>query len=95
MSSFPGMRVSPRTRLIASILSIELLEEAGPPLGRPHVDTLRTSKIANLKELLVQHDGRPLRILFAFDPRGKLRSGAESKLSWLGCHWGRFVVLAQ
>jgi hypothetical protein len=50
-------------------ISIEILEQAGPVLGRPHVDTLKGSKIANLKELRVQHDGRPLRILFVFDPR--------------------------
>jgi hypothetical protein len=49
--------------------SIELLEQAGPVLGRPHVDTLKGSRIANLKELRVQHEGRPLRILFVFDPR--------------------------
>jgi hypothetical protein len=49
--------------------SIELLEQAGPMLGRPHVDTLKGSEIANLKELRVQHEGRPLRILFVFDPR--------------------------
>lgn len=49
--------------------SIELLEQAGPLLGRPHVDTLKGSKIVNLKELRVQHEGRPLRILFVFDPR--------------------------
>jgi DNA-binding XRE family transcriptional regulator len=49
--------------------SIELLEQAGPVLGRPHVETRKGSKIANLKELRVQHEGRPLRILFVFDPR--------------------------
>jgi hypothetical protein len=49
--------------------SVDLLEQAGPMLGRPHVDTLQGSKIPNLKELRVQHQGRPLRILFAFDPR--------------------------
>jgi hypothetical protein len=49
--------------------SIELLEQAGPVLGRPHVDTLRGSRVANLKELRVQHAGRPMRILFVFDPR--------------------------
>jgi len=30
---------------------------------------LKGSRIPNLKELRVQHEGRPLRILFAFDPR--------------------------
>jgi hypothetical protein len=49
--------------------SVELLEAAGPVLGRPHVDTLKGSEIPNLKELRVQHEGRPLRILFVFDPR--------------------------
>jgi hypothetical protein len=49
--------------------SVDLLEQVGPVLGRPHVDTLRGSKIPNLKELRVQCQGRPLRILFAFDPR--------------------------
>jgi hypothetical protein len=49
--------------------SVDLLEKAGPLLGRPHVDTLKGSRIPNLKELRVQHQGRPIRILFAFDPR--------------------------
>ncbi|MGC9158158.1 MAG: type II toxin-antitoxin system RelE/ParE family toxin [Terracidiphilus sp.] len=49
--------------------SVDLLERTGPVLGRPHVDTLRGSRIPNLKELRVQHEGRPMRILFAFDPR--------------------------
>ena len=48
--------------------SVDLLEHAGPVLGRPHVDTLKGSSIPNLKELRVQHEGKPLRIL-AFDPR--------------------------
>jgi hypothetical protein len=49
--------------------SIDLLELSGPALGRPHVDTLKGSKIPNLKELRVRHQGRPFRILFVFDPR--------------------------
>jgi hypothetical protein len=49
--------------------SIEILEHYGPELTRPQVDTLKGSSIPNLKELRVQHDGRPIRILFVFDPR--------------------------
>ncbi|HEY4009948.1 MAG TPA: type II toxin-antitoxin system RelE/ParE family toxin [Acidobacteriaceae bacterium] len=49
--------------------SVRLLEEYGPALRRPHVGTLSGSKFANMKELRVQHHGRPYRILFAFDPR--------------------------
>jgi hypothetical protein len=49
--------------------SVGMLEMHGPDLGRPHVDTLRGSIFSNMKELRVQHQGRPYRILFAFDPR--------------------------
>ena len=44
--------------------ALDLLAEAGPGLGRPLVDTIHGSTLANLKEL------RPgsTRILFAFDP---------------------------
>ncbi|GAB1694207.1 type II toxin-antitoxin system RelE/ParE family toxin [Krasilnikovia sp. M28-CT-15] len=46
------------------VQAIDLLAEAGPGLGRPVVDTIHGSSIANLKEL------RPgtVRILFVFDP---------------------------
>lgn len=48
---------------------VDLLEQRGPALGRPNVDTLEGSSIPNLKELRVQHIGDPYRILFVFDPR--------------------------
>lgn len=48
---------------------VGLLEEVGPILGRPYADTLRGSAIANLKELRVQHQGQPYRILYVFDPK--------------------------
>ena len=47
--------------------SLTLLAEAGPLLGRPHVDTIRASRYPNMKELRTQHGGRPYRMLFAFD----------------------------
>lgn len=47
---------------------IRVLEESGPMLGRPRVDTLKGSSVNNLKELRVQYQGEPWRILFAFDP---------------------------
>ncbi|MFZ1934077.1 MAG: type II toxin-antitoxin system RelE/ParE family toxin [Thermoguttaceae bacterium] len=49
--------------------SVELLRELGPNLPRPHADTLKGSRHSNMKELRTQHEGRPLRTLFAFDPR--------------------------
>jgi hypothetical protein len=48
---------------------IALLEEKGPSLGRPHADTLKGSKVPNLKELIIQHAGDPYRVIFVFDPR--------------------------
>jgi hypothetical protein len=49
--------------------SVELLRQVGPHLSRPHADVLHGSKHANMKELRTQYQGRPLRTMFAFDPR--------------------------
>jgi hypothetical protein len=46
---------------------LDILEEQGASLGRPYVDTVKGSAFTNMKELRVQHDGNPYRILFAFD----------------------------
>lgn len=48
--------------------SVRVLEQVGPFLGRPLVDTLNGSKHANMKELRVKADGQVIRIAFAFDP---------------------------
>lgn len=53
----------------AVLASVGLLEQVGPALGRPHADTLKGSRHANLKELRTQHEGEPIRSFFAFDPR--------------------------
>ena len=45
----------------------KLLAEFGPSLGRPRVDTLKGSRIANLKELRFAAEGRAWRVAFAFD----------------------------
>jgi hypothetical protein len=47
---------------------VGLLERLGPQLGRPYADTLGGTTMSNLKELRVQHRGRPYRVLYAFDP---------------------------
>ena len=49
--------------------SVELLRQLGPNLPRPHADVLQGSKHSHMKELRTQHQGRPIRTLFAFDPR--------------------------
>lgn len=50
-------------------VSVELLRQLGPQLPRPHADVVHGSRHSNMKELRTQHGGRPLRTMFAFDPR--------------------------
>ena len=50
------------------IAVVELLKLLGPRLGRPHADTLKGSKFANMKELRAKTADKVLRIAFAFDP---------------------------
>ena len=46
-----------------------VLEQFGPDLGRPRVDTLKGSRHSNTKELRFDADGGVWRVAFAFDPR--------------------------
>ena len=49
--------------------SVRLLEEKGPRLGFPHSSGIKGSRHAHMRELRIQHEGRPYRLLYAFDPR--------------------------
>lgn len=52
------------------VAALELLEEHGPGLGRPLVDSVVGSRYSNTKELRPGSSGRSeIRVLFAFDPR--------------------------
>ncbi len=46
-----------------------LLEQFGPQLGRPRVDTLKGSRHANMKELRFDAADGVWRVAFAFDPK--------------------------
>lgn len=48
---------------------ILMLERLGPRLPFPYSSSLRGSRRRALRELRIQHQGRPLRVLYAFDPR--------------------------
>jgi hypothetical protein len=48
---------------------VGLLEARGVTLGHPYSSGVRGSRHGHMRELRVQHQGRPLRILYAFDPR--------------------------
>jgi hypothetical protein len=63
-----------------------LLQEFGPHLGRPTVDTLKGSKHSNMKELRFDCAGGVWRIAFAFDTEraaillvGGNKGGADQK----------------
>lgn len=47
---------------------LDHLEEDGPFLGRPEVDTLSASSYANMKEIRVGFGRQVWRFAFAFDP---------------------------
>ena len=47
---------------------VDMLEELGPRLPFPYSSAIRGSRHGALRELRIQHRGRPLRVLYAFDP---------------------------
>ena len=49
--------------------SVILLQRLGPNLRFPHSSAIESSEHTHMRELRVQHKGRPYRILYAFDPR--------------------------
>jgi len=62
----------------------QLLEQFGPHLGRPRVDTLNNSNHSNMKELRFDADDGAWRTVFAFDTKRKailLVAGDKSGVS--------------
>lgn len=49
--------------------SVQLLEVRGPGLPFPHSSGINGSRHGHMRELRIQHQGRPYRVLYAFDPR--------------------------
>jgi hypothetical protein len=49
------------------LVHVAVLAGQGPLLGCPRIDTLKGSRIANLKELRFSADGEVWRVTFAFD----------------------------
>jgi len=48
---------------------VELLVEQGPSLPFPFSSGIAGSRHRHMRELRIQHAGRPYRVLYAFDPR--------------------------
>jgi len=57
-----------RTEILAHA---RLLQQFGPQLGRPRVDTLNDSRHANMKEMRFSAAGGEWRVVFAFDTKRK------------------------
>jgi hypothetical protein len=49
--------------------AVGLLEEKGPHLPYPYSSDIKGTKHGTLRELRIQHKGKPYRIIYAFDPR--------------------------
>ena len=49
--------------------TVTLLEVRGTALGFPYSSGVKGSRHGHMRELRIQHRGRPYRILYAFDPR--------------------------
>lgn len=82
-------------RTAAAVLdAARVLEEFGPSLGRPLVDTVKGSRLQNMKELRPASPGdSEIRILFAFDPLRRavlLLAGDKSHGKSNLLKWGRW-----
>lgn len=62
---FDALGDTDRANVIAAML---VLQQKGPFLSRPYVDTVNGSAYTNMKELRIQSKGSPIRAFFAFDP---------------------------
>jgi len=49
--------------------AVKMLIQYGPTLRFPHSSGVEGSQYPHMRELRIQHQGRPYRVLYAFDPR--------------------------
>jgi hypothetical protein len=78
---FDKLHEEARTELLALT---RLLQQFGPQLGRPRVDTLKNSRHANMKELRFSAADGEWRVAFAFDSKRRailLVAGDNSGMS--------------
>ena len=69
---------------------LSLLEQFGPLLGRPRVDTLNESRHANMKELRFDAADGVWRFAFAFDPN----EAWNHPMWWRQIRWQRKAFLS-
>lgn len=49
--------------------TVNMLVQAGPMLPYPYSSAVHGSVYSHMRELRIQHAGRPYRVFYAFDPR--------------------------
>src|SRR3970282_1817375 len=54
---------------VSVFASVGLLEMHGPQMGHPHSTGIGSFSDSRMRDLRTQHRVRPLRVLYAFDPR--------------------------
>ena len=75
--------------------SVGLLIEKGIALPSPYSSQIKSSKHGHMRELRVQHQGRPYRVLYAFNPERNAVLLLGGDKSALGNRWYEtFVPIA-
>lgn len=82
-----------KQELVAKAL---MLEQVGPQLGRPHVDTLKGSTYKNMKEIRFEVRNEVWRVAFAFDPQRQaiLLAGADKRSQDQKRFYNQLIALA-
>jgi len=91
LSWLHDLRRTDRDTLVQVSQAITALQEEGPALGRPLVDTIKGSALPNLKELRPGSAGATeVRLLFVFDPERQaviLVAGTKRVTGPAGTEW--------
>src|SRR5688572_4705908 len=93
LSWLHALRRTDRKTLLSVSQAIEALSIEGPALGRPLVDTIKDSRLGNLKELRPGSAGATeVRLLFVFDPQRQavILVGGDKAGHWRG--WYRTAI---
>ncbi len=61
-----GLSENEQDRILSAL---KVLEQYGPNLSRPKADTIKGSKLTNLKELCIPYGKDEIRAFYVFDPK--------------------------
>ena len=72
-----------------------MLEEKGPHLPYPYSADVKGAKYGSMRELQIQHEGKPYRILYIFDPRRTAILLIGGKKTGERCWYDKNVPIAE